>query len=56
MSLFLEMEELEKKKSMGDAMRQEIGPTMWVMTLSKCANLLGHQMQSDVAREFSPQG
>jgi hypothetical protein len=27
-----------------------------LITLSKCANLLGLQLQSDVAREFSPQG
>jgi hypothetical protein len=27
-----------------------------VMTLRKCANLLGLQVQRDVAREFSPKG
>jgi hypothetical protein len=36
--------------------RKASGITAPLMTLSKCANLLGLQVQSDVAREHSPQG
>jgi hypothetical protein len=52
MSFFGEVEELEKK-STGNAMRRKRGPTI-LMTISKCVNPLGLQVQIDVAIESSP--